>query len=54
MYTAKLLISEFTEQDAAKKYLLVVENTYGRTEYRVQLSMNEAPRGKCLRGGVKL
>lgn len=46
MYTAKLLIRGFTEEDAMKEYLLVAENEYGQTQYRVKLSMHDAPQGK--------
>ncbi|XP_069946968.1 fasciclin-3 isoform X4 [Cherax quadricarinatus] len=44
MYTAKLLVTGFTEADANKNYLLVVENDYGETQYKVKLSMHEAPK----------
>lgn len=47
-YTAKLVITEFTDEDAARKYLLVVRNDLGTTEYKVQLSVDPAPRGRCL------
>lgn len=46
MYTAKLLIRGFTEADAMKEYLLVAENDFGETKYRVKLSMHDAPQGK--------
>ncbi|XP_071536201.1 fasciclin-3 isoform X3 [Panulirus ornatus] len=42
-YTAKLLIAGFTESDANKRYLLVIENEYGETQYKVMLSMHDAP-----------
>ncbi|XP_042220772.1 uncharacterized protein LOC121865434 isoform X5 [Homarus americanus] len=43
LYTAKLLVSGFTEADANKRYLLVVENQYGETQYKVNLSIHDAP-----------
>ncbi|XP_069195472.1 fasciclin-3 isoform X11 [Procambarus clarkii] len=43
MYTAKLLISGFTEADVNKNYLLVVANERGETQYKVKLSMHDAP-----------
>lgn len=47
MYTARMLIRGFTEEDAMKEYLLVAENEFGETQYRIQLSMHDAPQGKC-------
>lgn len=46
MYTAKLLITEFMEEDANMEYMLIVENDMGETPYKIKLSMNEAPAGK--------
>lgn len=46
MYTAKLLIRGFTEEDAMKEYLLVAENNLGQTQYKIKLSMHDAPQGK--------
>jgi len=44
MYTAILRITGFTEGDANQKYILLVANEYGETEYKVKLSMDEAPK----------
>nr|XP_053639973.1 uncharacterized protein LOC128694018 isoform X5 [Cherax quadricarinatus] len=52
MYTAKLLVTGFTEADANKNYLLVVENDYGETQYKVKLSMHEAPKDTLSGGAV--
>lgn len=46
MYTATLRIAGFKEEDANQRYLLVVENELGETEYKVRLSMDDAPKGK--------
>lgn len=46
MYTAKLLIEEFTLEDSEKKYSLLVRNEIGETEYQIRLSVHEAPKGK--------
>ncbi|XP_063605376.1 uncharacterized protein LOC134780543 isoform X4 [Penaeus indicus] len=44
MYTAVLRIAGFKEEDANQRYLLVVENDLGETEYKVRLSMDDAPK----------
>ncbi|XP_047499415.1 uncharacterized protein LOC125045879 isoform X11 [Penaeus chinensis] len=44
MYTATLRIAGFKEEDANQRYLLVVENELGETEYKVRLSMDDAPK----------
>ncbi|XP_071536639.1 fasciclin-3 isoform X8 [Panulirus ornatus] len=51
-YTAKLLIAGFTESDANKRYLLVIENEYGETQYKVMLSMHDAPQDTLSGGAV--
>ncbi|KAK3875846.1 hypothetical protein Pcinc_019299 [Petrolisthes cinctipes] len=51
MYTAKLLITDFMEDDANMEYVLIVENDMGETPYKVRLSMNEAP-AETLSGGA--
>ncbi|KAK7071529.1 hypothetical protein SK128_013945, partial [Halocaridina rubra] len=43
LHTAILSIAEFTEADANQRYLLVVANHLGETQYEVRLSMDEAP-----------
>lgn len=43
LYTATLRITGFTESDANQRYLLVVENRLGETQYQVKLSVDEAP-----------
>lgn len=45
MYTAVLRITGFKEEDANQRYLLVVENEFGETDYKVKLSMDDAPKG---------
>ncbi|XP_042220788.1 uncharacterized protein LOC121865434 isoform X20 [Homarus americanus] len=52
LYTAKLLVSGFTEADANKRYLLVVENQYGETQYKVNLSIHDAPQDTLSGGAV--
>ncbi|XP_069195470.1 fasciclin-3 isoform X8 [Procambarus clarkii] len=52
MYTAKLLISGFTEADVNKNYLLVVANERGETQYKVKLSMHDAPQDALSGGAV--
>ncbi|XP_068225292.1 fasciclin-3-like isoform X3 [Palaemon carinicauda] len=42
-YTAKLRIPGFTDEDANQRYVLLVENRIGETQYQVKLSMDEAP-----------
>ncbi|XP_063881303.1 fasciclin-3-like isoform X4 [Scylla paramamosain] len=43
MYTAKLLIEEFTLDDSNKMYSLLVQNVIGETEYQIRLSVHEPP-----------
>lgn len=49
MFTAKLLIRGFTEEDSKKEYLFEVQNEFGTTMYTVRLSMDEAPQGKYMK-----
>ncbi|XP_045115621.1 fasciclin-3-like isoform X3 [Portunus trituberculatus] len=44
MYTAKLVIEEFTLEDSQKKYSLLVGNDIGETEYQIRLSVHEPPK----------
>ena len=44
-YSAILHINGFTEADAQKKFSLAIENDLGKTDYKVMLSMDEAPKG---------
>ena len=48
MYTAKLVIEEFTLDDSKKLYSLLVQNNIGETEYQIRLSEHEPPLGKYI------
>ena len=48
MYTAKLTIQGFSEEDSNKNYYLVVENEIGQTQYLIKLSVHDAPIGKYI------